>query len=130
MSIQTTDAGHDDGAKIRIPLDHPETDAIHFRASVLLGAGILNDREFGTLLKKIRELRRVDFKLARRLCGRPLPWTDCRPELPAEALMPASPHFGKREVEVWTGWVRRVADYVAALEMKYFGAAEVENDDI
>lgn len=121
MPLQTTSAI--DG---RIPLGHPEMDTIHLRANALLNAGAVSGQEFRTIANTMCELRKVDRRLALRLAGQPLPPSHCRPELPDEAIMPASRYLGEPEILVLVGWVWRVDEDVRALEAKYFGG----NDDI
>jgi len=102
------------GNKVRIPLDHPETDAIAKRICILLCMDVINDDERGHLIKKYGDLR-------------PLPPTELRPMFFDDYLRPLSGMNGKPAILVMAGWVHRLRDYVGRLERKYFDAA---NDDI
>lgn len=116
--------------KIRIPLDHNQCESIGKRAAFLIFSGSLTHSECGHLIKQERQLRRVDYRLTRRLIDRPLPETTFRPMLWDEHLWPSSPYFGKPEVEVWAGWVLRLEEYIEKLEGKYFPVREGDVDDI
>ncbi|MDB5601179.1 MAG: hypothetical protein JWN71_3223 [Xanthobacteraceae bacterium] len=115
-------------SKIRLALDHPEAEAIAKRVHLLMCMDVLNDDERGNLIKKYSELRKVDFRLARRVFEGPLPVTDIRPMFYDDHCRPGSGVFGRCEVEVWAGWVFRLRDYVAKLEHKHLGSTD--DDDI
>lgn len=118
-------------AKYREPLDRPETEAIAKRIYALIKLGCLSNEEVALLIKTSRELRKVDWRLARRLHNRPLPSTSLRPLFWDDAMRPSSGVMGCHEIEVWAGWVFRVQDYIDRLEAKYQskGAALPCNDD-
>lgn len=128
--------------KVRIPLDHPETDAIAKRICILLCMDVINDDERGHLIKKYSDLRKADYRLARLLFGQPLPTTTLRPDFYDDYCRPlafmgkvATDRLGREypfgstswKIEVMSGWVHRLREYVERLERKYFDAA---NDDI
>lgn len=115
------------GNKVRIPLDHPETDAIAKRIYILLCMDVINDDERGHMIKKYGDLRKADYRLARLLFDSPLPPTELRPMFFDDYLRPLSGMNGKPAILVMAGWVHRLRDYVGRLERKYFDAA---NDDI
>jgi hypothetical protein len=127
LQSTVTDAN---GQKIRIPLDHHETDLVDKRIHNLLSLGGLSDDDFGNLLKKRHDLRIVDRRLARRLFDRPLPRTGLRPKFWDDAHRPMSDVFGHAEIDVWAGWVRRLQEYVLRLERRYGGGSIGDDDDI
>lgn len=111
------------GRKIRIPLDHPEVEAIDLRMHVLAATGELNDAELGMLIKLRRSVVKADKMLGRRLIGRPLPETSLRPIFWDECRNAMSQVFESDPVECAAGFVLRVSEYVEKLERKY-GVAE------
>lgn len=128
--------------RVRIPLDHPETEAIAARMQRLLDNEALPDGVFGEIVKRMRTLRDADYSLARGLQGKAIPKTDVRPFYPDDYLRPSSscfeyflsvPHYHCR-TECLAGWVLRLKDWVDNLEARYYGHAvrrpscEVEDD--
>lgn len=114
--------------KVRLPLDHHETESVAKRIHILLCTDALSDDERGHLIKKYSDLRKADCRLARRLFDNPLPATSMRPMFFDDNNRPLSGVFGQPDLLVMTGWVFRLRDYVERLERKYFGHAD--NDDI
>ena len=110
---------------VRLPLDHHETEAIAKRIHILLCTDVLSDDERGHLIKKCSDLRKADYRLARRLFENPLPATGMRPMFFDDNNRPLSGVFGQPDLLVMAGWVFRLREYVERLERKYFG-----NDDI
>lgn len=101
--------------KIRIPLDHPETEQISKRIRFLIFSGMLSEDECGRLTKWQRELRKADSLLSRILYDRPLPATELRPLF----YDYKGPFLSGSQAEVATGWVFRLREYVEKLERKY-----------
>jgi hypothetical protein len=89
---------------------------------------VINDDERGHLIKKYSELRKADYRLARRLFDNPLPATNMRPMFFDDYSRPLSGVFGQPDLFVMAGWVFRLRDYVERLERKYFG--RIDDDDI
>jgi hypothetical protein len=119
----------DQGAqKIRIPLDHPDTERLAKRIRTLMFSGALTEDECGQLIKKERELRKVDYRLARRLFEAPIPASPYRPMFWDDYYRPCSAVFGCDTLEVWAGWVARLREYVERLEQKYFGRPTSASD--
>lgn len=123
--------------KIRIPLDHPDTENLAKRIRTLIFSGVLADDECGQLIKKERELRKVDYRLAQRLFDTPLPMSSLRPIFWDDYRRPFSGVFGCHELDVWAGWVARLREYVERLEQRCFGhritaldASDIGSDDI
>lgn len=115
-----------DPGKIRIPLDHHECDALDQRIRILLSSGRLNEQECGHLLKWRRDLRKVDFRIARRIFDKPLYDTDARPNLWDDHLRKIFCGLEDyHELEIWSGWVHRLREYVDRLEAKYFCTEDI-----
>ncbi|MEW4461215.1 hypothetical protein AB1K42_24220 [Roseibium algicola] len=130
-SLQPTEATmqQSSSSKIRIPLDHPETDALDLRIRDLILSGCLSEGEHGRLIKSSIELRRVDRSLARKLLGLPLPETDIRPMYPDENQLTFSIYHGVDQRLVEAGWVYRLRDYVERVEAKYVRRQAVGPED-
>lgn len=119
----------DQGAqKIRVPLDHPETERLAKRITFLIFSGKLTEDECGQLIKKERDLRKVDYRLARRLFDAPIPVSPHRPMFWDDHRRPFSGVFCGDELAVWAGWVARLREYVERLERKYLGRAAAASD--
>ncbi|BBF92834.1 hypothetical protein [Blastochloris tepida] len=109
------------GRSIRIPLDHPEIDAIDLRMHVLAATGELNDAELGMLIKLWRNARRADKFLGRALLGGALPETSVRP-----MFWDAAAQYECSQIECAAGFVLRVREWVEKLERKYGLPADVD----
>jgi hypothetical protein len=133
MKLQTQERAQN-AQNIRMPLDHHECDALDRRIAHLVSCGVLTEDELGILLKKRRDLRKVDYRLARRLFARSLPINELRPDFWDDYRRPMSGVFGAPELECMAGWVFRLLEYVAKLECRYLGKVDIapprDDDDI
>lgn len=116
------------GGKYRLPLTHPEVEALGHRADRAYREFPLAERERALLLKAYAGLSRVDRFFASAYEGRPLPPSSIRPPEPwSRGVILDRPH------EIKAGYVERVRAYVEAIEQKYSLAAmppALADDDI
>jgi hypothetical protein len=115
---------------IRIPLDHFECEALAKRINRLMFSGVLTEDERGLLVKKERDLRKVDYILARELFDRPLPRTDCRPMFWDDHGRPLAPSVGRNDTETRAGWVHRLREYVERIEIKHRSASHEDGESV
>lgn len=122
------------GRDFRVPLDHPDIEAIARRIDRLYRAAPLTNEDRGRLLKIYEGLEQVDYCLARRLRTQRLPITDLSPLFWDDDRYPTSDAWGCDGVEAKAGWVWRVHDFVERLERRYdpteHNDAPMEGEDI
>ncbi|MER8440718.1 hypothetical protein NKH36_33150 [Mesorhizobium sp. M1312] len=111
------------GNDFRLPLDHPEIEAVGRRADRLYRTAKLSDDERAWLLKKYAGLEVADLYLMGALGDRPLPKTDLRPCRPRLGGGTAGP-----TIEDHAGFVTRMLEYVERLERSNSGAAAIVDD--
>lgn len=106
---------------VRLPLDHPGTEAIAKRIQCLLGMDALSDDDRGNLRKKYRDLHKADSLLARKFFGRPLPITDLRPQFWNDwrSASLQSGIFVDDQFIIAAGFVQWVREWVDTLERRY-----------
>lgn len=107
------------GDSVRTPMDHHQCEALARRICRLLATDLLSYDERGNLTKKLRELYKVDHRIARQLFDRPLPHTTIRPMFFDDNMRPGSGVCGCSNVECWAGWVFRLCEYVERIETRY-----------
>ncbi len=114
---------------VRLPLDHPETEAIAKRIQCLLGIDALSGDDRGNLRKKYRDLQKADSLLVRQFFGRPLPVTGLRPQFwnDGQSASLQSGTFVDDKFIIAAGFVQWVREWVETLERQY---CDNSHDDI
>lgn len=104
------------GSRFRIPLNHPDIEAVGKRIEALMHRPDLEQDEGGNLTRMYRDLRKADRALHWMLGDRQLPESTMRPDFPDDAQRPSSEFFGMSDFEIRVGFVWRVSEYVDQLE--------------
>lgn len=113
------------GKKYRLPLNHPQIEAIAARADAVY-RGTLTDHERGTLLKLYRHLKHTGRSIYRREGEKSLPKTEVRPK---SLNVKASDLVGCGPWEIEAGFIWRISEYVERLERKYGADTPVSEPD-
>jgi hypothetical protein len=104
------------GKNYRLPLDHPQVEAVGHKLEALYQGGKLCDEKMLELIKLYRSLIRVDRYCSNRWGASPLPNAPIRPGRPDAGQLVASEYFGLPDHEVRAGFVYYAADCAAQLE--------------